>query len=476
MLRLIFFFVVIAFAALGVTWMLEQQGSVSVDYAGYRIDTTPGILALAVLLFGFLMWLLISLFLKIIAVPALLGRAGQARRNRHGLKLMEQAMLELDEGEPQKALAHALKADKLLDRPTLSQPLVAKAAMAHGHHEKAIEVLEAMTNNPQTRRAGLRGLLDEALEQGDDETALKLARDVAGMGDKSAQLLSILFDLEVAHQHWNEALNIIGQQVNSKHMQSDQANERRALILTEKARSLPGEDHIGRLQHLKEAHKMDSAHPGVVNEYARELARNKQQNKAFKVIKEAWAKSPHPDLLAAAHPELAGLTEKDRNKKLDQIFAANPDHRETKIAMATRALEDGNIQRARELVTNLLEDEISQRVCMLMAAVEKESIAGETVVRAWLAKALSLPRDNVWVCSDCGQEHEHWQAVCDHCGEFATIMTGGRSGQVAEKILSAPIMGLLGNGPTDGPPSTIHPEGIDEPVVSEDSDPKRPDA
>jgi Uncharacterized membrane-bound protein len=53
MLRLIFFFVVIAFAALGVTWMLEQQGSVSVDYAGYRIDTTPGILALAVLLSGF---------------------------------------------------------------------------------------------------------------------------------------------------------------------------------------------------------------------------------------------------------------------------------------------------------------------------------------------------------------------------------------------------------------------------------------
>ena len=469
MLRLIFFFVVIALVALGITWMLEQQGSVSMDYAGYRIDTTPGILALAVLLFGFVVWLLISLFLKIIAIPALLGRAGQGRRNRRGLKLMEQAMLELDEGEPKKALGHAIKADKLLDRPTLSQPLVAKAAMAHGDHDKAIEVLEAMADNPQTRRAGLRGLLDEALEQGDDETALKLARDVAAMGDKSRQLLAILFDLEVAHHHWNEALNVVGQQVNNKHLPADLANERRALILTEKARSLPREDHIGRLQHLKEAHKMDATHAGVVAEYALELARNKQQNKAFNVIKEAWAKNPHPDLLHAAQPELAGLTEKERNKKLDQIFAANPEHQETKIAEATRSLEEGNIQKARELVTKLLEDEPSQRVCMLMAAVEKESIAGEHVVRAWLAKALSLPRDNVWACSDCGQEHEHWQAVCDHCGEFATIMTGGRSGQVTEKTLSAPIMGLLGEGFATTQPNAIHPEGIDEPVVPEDA-------
>jgi hypothetical protein len=98
----------------------------------------------------------------------------------------------------------------------------------------------------------------------------------------------------------------------------------------------------------------------------------------------------------------------------------------------------------------------------------KESIAGEHVVRAWLAKALSLPRDNVWACSDCGQEHEHWQAVCDHCGEFATVMTGGRSGQVTEKTLSAPIMGLLGEGFATTQPNTIHPEGIDEPVAPED--------
>ncbi len=56
-----------------------------------------------------------------------------------------------------------------------------------------------------------------------------------------------------------------------------------------------------------------------------------------------------------------------------------------------------------------------------MAAIEKGSGAPDSVVRAYLAKALNASRGEQWVCSNCGHAHTEWHPTCENCKAFDTL-------------------------------------------------------
>jgi HemY protein len=56
-----------------------------------------------------------------------------------------------------------------------------------------------------------------------------------------------------------------------------------------------------------------------------------------------------------------------------------------------------------------------------MAAIERGEGADDTVVRGWLAKALSAPRGPQWCCDKCQAIHAVWGPICENCGGFDTL-------------------------------------------------------
>ena len=55
-----------------------------------------------------------------------------------------------------------------------------------------------------------------------------------------------------------------------------------------------------------------------------------------------------------------------------------------------------------------------------MAAIEKGSGSSESVVKGWLAKAVTAKRSKRWVCSNC-KSQGNWEAVCKKCNSFASM-------------------------------------------------------
>lgn len=443
MLRFILFFVVIAFAALGLTWLMEQSGHVAIDYANYRVDMAPGMLMLFFIITGILFWFILSMFTKLVMFPVFWDRYGKSRKTKKGLALIEKALIELEDGRADRALAHAVKADMILDRPLLTRPILARAARQQGNHQQAQKVLADMAQSSETRLAGIRGLLDEARSQSDDQSALELARQAFALGDRSKELLEPLLQLEVAQRNWGKAIEVVSAQIKAKVTDPIVGNRNWAMLKVELARGYKEDSNSTKLEYFSEALKTSPDLIPAATGLVKCLLAIGKKEQAIKVVREGWTRQPHPELFKSLREIVSNAPKSEQKSKIDKILQTNKDHVETKIAQALIALENGQITQARDLVAPLANDNPTQRVCTLMAAIEKESVAGESVVRAWLTKAMTAPQDNLWTCQSCGEIHQSWHAVCGHCHGFGTIASGGRPQEAREVTMDAPLIRLL---------------------------------
>ena len=55
------------------------------------------------------------------------------------------------------------------------------------------------------------------------------------------------------------------------------------------------------------------------------------------------------------------------------------------------------------------------RSLTIMAAVERGEGASDSVVKGWLARALTAPRGPQWVCDNCQHIHAEWVPACENC-------------------------------------------------------------
>lgn len=70
---------------------------------------------------------------------------------------------------------------------------------------------------------------------------------------------------------------------------------------------------------------------------------------------------------------------------------------------------------------DLAETDATARSVTLMAAIERGEGAPDTVVRGWLAKALTVSRGPQWICDNCQHIHREWGPFCENCESFDTL-------------------------------------------------------
>jgi HemY protein len=139
------------------------------------------------------------------------------------------------------------------------------------------------------------------------------------------------------------------------------------------------------------------------------------------VLTKAWSVHPHPDL-ATAFAEIApDETPAARIKRFRALTKLLPDHPETKMLLAELNIAAEDFPAARKAISDLVEKDPTARSLTLMAAIERGEGSEETVVRGWLAKALTAPRGPQWICTNCQHIHANWGPVCDNCTSFDTL-------------------------------------------------------
>ncbi|RRH76574.1 heme biosynthesis protein HemY [Falsigemmobacter faecalis] len=429
LIKAILFFVILALLAWVAAALSSAEGGIRIAMLGKEITLAPlqAVIASVVLVFG--LWLMARLIGLLLAAgrffagdDTALSRYFSSNRERRGLNALSEAMIALASGENRVAMARAEKAQRLLDRPELTSLIEAEAAQAAGDRPRAEAAYRRLLSDDRARFVAVRGLLKLKLEQGDTETALKLAEKALALKPRHNEMQDLLLQLQTGAEDWHGARATLSAKLKAGALPKDVWKRRDALFALQEAKVLiDGESSIEAREAAIAANKASPDLIPAAAMAARSYIAEGKPKLATRVLKTAWEAQPHPELAAAFAEIEPQESPQARVKRFRTLTDLHPDHEETRMLLAELYIAAEDFPTARRALGDLVTTRPIVRVLTIMAAIERGMGADDAVVRGWLARALSAPRGLQWVCGSCNTIHATWVPVCNHCGGFDTL-------------------------------------------------------
>lgn len=478
LLKIGLFICLVAAGTWGAGMLMEAGGGIRVSVAGteYTLGALESVIALVLLLIvGWLLFKLVGLVVAFIRFAlgdtTAINRFFDRRRERKGYDALAEGMMALASGESRLAMSKATKAERLLRRPELTTLLTAQAAEQAGDSARAAEAYKRLLVDDKTRFVGVRGLMKQKLEDGDTETAMKLAEKAFTLKPKHTETQDVLLKLQAGAHDWSGARKTLGAKLKHAGLPRDVHKRRDAVLALGEARDILDEDKpIEARETAIEANRLSpDLIPAAVMAADGYIANKKPKN-ATRVLKKAWSVQPHPDLAAAFARISPEESAKDRIQRFSVLTSQHKDHPETKMLEAELRIAAEDFPAARSALGDLAETDPTARSLAIMAAVERGSGADDAVVKGWLARALTAPRGPQWVCDNCGKAHATWDPVCGSCGSFDTLSWRTTDEPAAALPSGAEMLPLIVGqiaAPDDEVVEDLEVEEVSEPEISD---------
>ena len=415
MIRLIWRFAILVALAAGFAWLADSPGFVTIQWQGKEIRTSVVAAAAIALIALVLLLYLWGLFRRLWRSPRSMGEYWRFRKNRKGYESLSRGIIAAGAGDAAAASRHAAIAGNALADEPLVNVLAAQAAQLKGDRASVKRIFEAMTKSPDTEALGLRGLFSEARQAGDTTTAKIYAERALKLNPRLAWASASVLQLQSLSKDWPGAAATLAQQAKSGLLTGEDGNRKQAAMLAAEALALEDSERARALALATRAHKLD---PGLVPAAlvaARIHIAQGSPRKASRVLRNAWNRSPHPDL-AEVHAHLKPGDGPDaRFERVRDLVKENSSGLESAYALARAAAVAQRWDVARKALEPFLGNQPQARFCVLMADLE-EAQGDKGRAREWLARAVRAPRDPMWV-SD-GVASPRWTPVSPVSGEI----------------------------------------------------------
>ena len=433
--------------ALGASYLQQTPGEVRIAFGEREISLTPLVFVIGALISFAAFWVLLKLAGFLVAILRFLrgdktaiSRFWDKRRAARGYRALADGMVALASGEGSMAVAKAAKAEKLLAKPELTRLISAQAAEMAGDRGQAIEIYKELLGNDRTRFVGIRGLMKAKLAEGDTERALKLAEKAFALKPRHGETLDTLFTLQSRAEDWGGARKTLLAKSRAKLLPKDVATRRDAVLSVADAMAAHADnDHSKARESALFANRNAPALVPAAVLAAQVYIAEKTPKNAVRVLKKAWEANPHPDLAATFASINPDETPAERLARFQPFLKLRPDHPETALLKTELHLAAEDFPAARRALGDLPEAAPTGRSLALMAAIARGEGAPEEVIRSWLARAVSAPRGEQWVCSACHAVHAKWAPVCSNCEGFDTLSwalpAGGEASGLSDAML-----------------------------------------
>lgn len=470
LIKILSFVAMVMLISFGAGRLMEAQGGVMIQYAG--LELSFGALQAALLVLGLLVsfWLVLKLLGLVVALlrfingdETALSRYFDRNRERRGFEALSDGLMALASGDGRDAMAKAKKADRLLNRPDLTNLIMAQAAVANGDRQTAKATYKKLLKDPKTRFVGTYGLLQQHLQDGDTEVALKLAEHAFALKPRHGETQDVLLKLQAGQEDWRGVRTTLTAKLKHGSLPKDVHKRRDAVFALSQSRDLRAEGKLEEAQtYAVEANRLA---PGLVPAALLSAEGHREQNKvkqASRILRAAWQLAPHPDLaagFAALAPDEASAA---RLKRFGQFTKGTESHPETKMLMAELYVAMADFDAARQALGDLAKSDPTIRALTILAAIERGDGADDQSVRRLLTQAISAQRDPQWICDNCGHVHHDWEPVCLNCEAIDSIAwkRPPMSEAVSPDMLPL-IVGHMARSDEDFPP-LLEPEDLSQ--------------
>jgi len=415
MIRLLFFFLIVAGFAAGAVWLSDQPGSLSLNWSGYEIRITLlGAVIVAVIGFSIL-YAVLRLIGVAVRAPANAAKSMRLHRREKGLEALSGGLIAVSSGHVKLADKLSAKARKLMPGEPMTLLLQAQAAQLKGDAKAAGQVYRAMLEGEKTQTLGLHGLFNEARRMGDNQVAMVIAERAVDVEPDSPWATPALMDLQAAEGDWIAAGQSLERKKRYKLIDKAGGRRQQAVLLTAQAMETEDQTPESALDMALKAHKLapDLVPAAVIA--GRLLSGKGRIAKAAKVLEKTWKQCPHPDIADIyAHMKL-GDKPQARLKRVRFLVHNNPDHLEAGLALANAAIGAQDWKLARSALEPHL-GEATRRVCAAMAEIEDGEFGDKGRVREWLSRALRAKADPMWIAD--GVASPVWAPVSPVTGKL----------------------------------------------------------
>lgn len=415
MVRIVLFLLVIATLALGVAWVADQSGDVSLSWSVWRIDTSIPVFVSALaltIIAAMMMWTLLRGFLR---TPERIRRMRRERRQARGRDAITQGLIAIGTGDHFAARHHADVAKRLAHQDPLAMLLNAQSAQLDGDRDGAQRAFHALAEREDTRLLGLRGLFIEAQRRDDAYTAVAMAEEALKVAPASAWASHAVLGFRCSRGDWDGALSILENDLASGLVDPAPYKRQRGVLLTARALDLETSDRDKSRDSAMEAVKFAPTLVPAATLAAKFLSEQNQTRRAMRIVEAAWAAQPHPDLADAyAHIRL-GDSAVQRLSRVENLAAKSPGHVEGALAAARAAIDASEFAKARDALKPFI-DTPTQRVALLMAELERTEHGDSGRARSWMLRAVRAAHDPVWTAD--GYVSDRWRPVSPVTGRI----------------------------------------------------------
>ena len=415
MIKLLWRLFLLVLLAAGFAWIADRPGTLTIRWLGREIEMSFIAGVVLAVLAVVAIWFVWSLFRRLWASPQAVGRYWAFRKNRKGYESLSRGIIAAGAGDAVAAAKHAAIAGNSLADEPLVNVLAAQAAQLKGDRASVKKIFEAMTKSPDTEALGLRGLFSEARQAGDMAAARRHAERALALNPRLSWASGAVLQLQSSARDWAAAAATISQQIKSGLMPVAEGNAKLAAMQTAEALALEERDKPKALELALKAHKLDPALVPAALVAARVLITQASTRKASKILKETWVLAPHPDLAELQAHLIPGEGPDSRYDRVRELLKEHKGGIEGAVALARAAAKAKHWDVARKALEPYLEDRPQARVCALMADIEEDS-GDKGRAREWLSRALTAPRDPIWV-SD-GVASPRWTPVSPVSGNI----------------------------------------------------------
>lgn len=409
MIRALIYLVILGLIAIGLAWVADRPGEITIDWLSYQIEVPLFRTTVAIVIAAGLLLFIFSFISRLVAGPKRLRRHLKKRRRERGLTALRRGIFAVGSGDEAQAARYAIEARRALPKEPLTELLRAQSAQLTGDYRTAQRIFESMAESSESRLLGLRGLFLEASREGQMEPAQQYAARAMALNPALPWPVHALFDMQCRARDWQSALETLTVARNHRHLDRKTLDRRRAVLLTAQAQDMEPTQPARAAELATEAHRIAPDFVPAAVIAGRILAGQGNSYKAARVLARTWQYTPHPDLAVGYAYVRPGDSPHDRLSRIKSLIVLTPDHLEARIALASAAVDARQWAEAREALQPLLSKNPTARICALMARIEGGENRDAGRVREWLARAVRAPRDPVWMAD--GVASSDWQPI-----------------------------------------------------------------
>lgn len=398
MLRIVFYIVGLALLVAAAVWLANDPGTLSLEWRGWRIDSSASVLLAVMVALVLLAALLLRGLAVLTGALKTFKAARRERRFNRGLASLADGFAAVQSRQTTAARRFSKEASNLLSANPAVLMLRKETAELAGDAKEMKETATALLERPQTELSGLRSLAVKAAADGDSVGALGYAKRALGRKDAPAWAIEMALDLSIAAGFWRDAVALMDTRIaRDTFAHEDHRRIQTRLLLQQAQADLKNGESQNAASLAKRAIDLGGAPVAATAAYARAMAAQGKGRKAAHLVEKMWGTTPHADLAAAYRVLIPGETALEWARRVDNLARIDADHPETRLAVAEASLDAQLWGQARNRLMPLTEEgvdaDIRARAARILADIEHRERGDSEKAAEWLRIALDARRE-----------------------------------------------------------------------------------